>query len=157
MGNTCIKSLGCFVSRRVALIGDAAHAMTPHQGSGAGQAIEDAYMLSTLLTHRLCTANTVPLALDIYDIVRRPVANAVQQGSRSTGMMYEFNWPGYTDKDIVERGEDGTERLQMDVLRELGTVINKVQEWMWKSVIDGDRETAVDLFQKSASGYAMQS
>jgi hypothetical protein len=28
------------VDERVVLIGDAAHAMTPHQGSGAGQAIE---------------------------------------------------------------------------------------------------------------------
>jgi salicylate hydroxylase len=31
------------------LMGDAAHAMTPWQGSGAGQAIKDAMVLSTLL------------------------------------------------------------------------------------------------------------
>ncbi|KAG6901681.1 hypothetical protein C0995_009236 [Termitomyces sp. Mi166 len=35
-----IKPLPSFVSGNVAVLGDAAHAMTPHQGSGAGQAIE---------------------------------------------------------------------------------------------------------------------
>ncbi|RAL66883.1 hypothetical protein DID88_007665 [Monilinia fructigena] len=34
---------------RIVLLGDAAHASTPHQGAGAGQAIEDAFILSNLL------------------------------------------------------------------------------------------------------------
>ena len=36
---------------RTALLGDAAHAMLPHLGAGAGQAIEDARVLVKLLTH----------------------------------------------------------------------------------------------------------
>ena len=35
---------------RVLLVGDAAHAMVPHQGAGAGQALEDAHVLARLLT-----------------------------------------------------------------------------------------------------------
>ncbi|WP_225854017.1 FAD-dependent monooxygenase [Micromonospora sp. AMSO31t] len=38
-------ALPSYVRGRVALLGDAAHAMTPHLGQGAGQAIEDAVVL----------------------------------------------------------------------------------------------------------------
>jgi 2-polyprenyl-6-methoxyphenol hydroxylase-like FAD-dependent oxidoreductase len=38
-----------WVHGRVALLGDAAHAMAPHLGQGAGQAIEDAYVLADCL------------------------------------------------------------------------------------------------------------
>ena len=34
---------------KTCLLGDAAHASTPHQGAGAGMALEDAYVLSNLL------------------------------------------------------------------------------------------------------------
>ena len=36
-------------SNNVILIGDAAHAMLPHQGAGAGQGLEDALILAKLL------------------------------------------------------------------------------------------------------------
>lgn len=36
---------------RVMLLGDAAHAPLPHQGQGAGLAIEDAYALSALIAN----------------------------------------------------------------------------------------------------------
>ncbi|KAF3021962.1 hypothetical protein E8E14_010030 [Neopestalotiopsis sp. 37M] len=38
-----------YASGKVVLMGDAAHAMTPHQGAGAGQAIEDGYILARAL------------------------------------------------------------------------------------------------------------
>ena len=42
----------------VALVGDAAHAMLPYLGAGAGAGIEDAYLLVSLLTHpQACSAN----------------------------------------------------------------------------------------------------
>lgn len=34
---------------RMCLLGDSAHASTPHQGAGAGMALEDAFVLSKLL------------------------------------------------------------------------------------------------------------
>ncbi|MCO6059069.1 FAD-dependent monooxygenase, partial [Pseudomonas sp. MOB-449] len=44
-----LAELPGYVHGRVALIGDAAHAMLPHQGAGAGQGLEDAYFLARLL------------------------------------------------------------------------------------------------------------
>lgn len=37
-----------YAKHRVCIMGDAAHCMTPWQGSGAGQDIEDAMILETL-------------------------------------------------------------------------------------------------------------
>lgn len=39
-----------YYSNLICLIGDAAHASTPHQGAGAGQCLEDALLLSHLLS-----------------------------------------------------------------------------------------------------------
>ncbi|KAI7782605.1 hypothetical protein LA080_013093 [Diaporthe eres] len=60
-----------YVSSPIAVMGDAAHATTPWQGSGAGMAIEDSLVLSTLLG-RAETAAQASLALEVYDQVRRP-------------------------------------------------------------------------------------
>jgi hypothetical protein len=61
------------------LIGDAAHAMVPHQGQGAGQTIEDAIVLAdSLATDELATA------LERYAERRRKRAIAVQWLSRRT-------------------------------------------------------------------------
>ncbi|PPQ62949.1 hypothetical protein CVT24_006189 [Panaeolus cyanescens] len=73
----------------VVLLGDSAHAMAPHQGAGAGQAIEDAFILAGLLaTHSHSNAHKL---LDAYEAVRRPAANHVLEGSYESGLMYEFN------------------------------------------------------------------
>ncbi|THH09273.1 hypothetical protein EW145_g2128 [Phellinidium pouzarii] len=85
---------------RVVLLGDAAHAMTPHQGAGGGQAIEDAHVLAALLAHSRTTRETLPDALRAYDAVRIPEANAVVNSSRLNGMMYEFNH-GWDDTSAV--------------------------------------------------------
>ena len=57
----------------VALLGDAAHAMTPNLGQGANQAVEDAVVLAALCD----PAGDVEQALDEYDRQRRPRASAV--------------------------------------------------------------------------------
>lgn len=67
-------------------MGDAAHATTPWQGSGAGMAIEDSLILSTLLG-RATTVAEASLALKAYDQVRRPRTQQVVESSRGTGMM----------------------------------------------------------------------
>lgn len=66
---------------RVALVGDAAHAMTPHLGQGASQAIEDAVCLAAYLS----TDTSVDTALSHYDRERRPRTQAVVAAARQTG------------------------------------------------------------------------
>jgi len=65
----------------VVLIGDAAHAMTPHLGQGASQAIEDAACLAAYLN----TDPTTDAALAHYDRERRPRTQAVVRASHQTG------------------------------------------------------------------------
>ncbi|KAG1873030.1 hypothetical protein DFJ58DRAFT_722202 [Suillus subalutaceus] len=85
-----VNELPLFTCDRVALIGDAAHAMTPYCGAGAGQAIEDAFVLGRLLAHPLTTLDNVPVALKAYQDVRLPFTQFVARGSGLTGKMYDF-------------------------------------------------------------------
>jgi 2-polyprenyl-6-methoxyphenol hydroxylase-like FAD-dependent oxidoreductase len=58
--------LPTYVRGRVALLGDAAHAMTPYLGQGACMAIEDAVVLAAA-----CAKGDVANALAEYDRQRR--------------------------------------------------------------------------------------
>ncbi|KAF9877498.1 FAD binding domain protein [Colletotrichum karsti] len=70
-----------YVGGRAVILGDAAHPMTPFQGQGATQAIEDAEGLRLLL-HDNVNASNVFGVLQTWDSVRRPRASQVQQNSR---------------------------------------------------------------------------
>jgi salicylate hydroxylase len=63
---------------RVVLMGDAAHAMVPHQGQGANQTIEDAIVLADCLAD----AGEPTTALRRYDERRRSRTARVQRWSR---------------------------------------------------------------------------
>jgi 2-polyprenyl-6-methoxyphenol hydroxylase-like FAD-dependent oxidoreductase len=74
---TDIDPVPTFVKNRVALLGDAAHAMSPDLGQGACQAIEDAVVLASSLADA-----DLPTALERYDSERRarvqPMAGAAR-------------------------------------------------------------------------------
>jgi len=61
---------------RVAVAGDAAHAMSPVLGQGAGAGFEDAAMLAELLTTPRLSA---PAALASYERLRKPEAQPLQR------------------------------------------------------------------------------
>ncbi|WP_280329390.1 FAD-dependent monooxygenase [Nocardia wallacei] len=83
-----LPSLKTFVHHRVALVGDAAHAMTPNLGQGANQALEDAVTLAALLDrHPLATA------LSAYDRSRRPRTRSLARRSRRLGAIAQWSWP----------------------------------------------------------------
>ncbi|SFP83771.1 2-polyprenyl-6-methoxyphenol hydroxylase [Amycolatopsis rubida] len=73
--------LPSFVSGRVVLLGDAAHAMTSDLGQGACQAIEDA----VVLCGALATEPGVPAALRRYDEERGPRTQVITEASRRMG------------------------------------------------------------------------
>lgn len=75
--------LPSFTVGRIALLGDAAHAMTPHLGQGACQALEDAVTLAAALA----AESTVAAALARYDAERRPRSQAVARAARQAGRM----------------------------------------------------------------------
>ncbi|KAJ7045738.1 FAD/NAD-P-binding domain-containing protein [Mycena alexandri] len=84
-----LEELPFFVTNRVVLLGDAAHGMSPHLGAGAGQAIEDAYILAHVLG--AAAPKSLDAALEAYQQTRLPVANHVLRSSYESGNMYEFN------------------------------------------------------------------
>ncbi|MEU2226931.1 FAD-dependent monooxygenase [Streptomyces sp. NPDC018347] len=75
--------LPAFTADRIALLGDAAHAMTPNLGQGACQALEDAATLAAALA----TEPTVASALARYDAERRPRSQSVARAARQAGRM----------------------------------------------------------------------
>lgn len=73
-----LDPLPSYAAGRVALLGDAAHAMTPFLAQGACQALEDA----TALTFELTGATDIPAALARYDRIHRPRGRQVQRMAR---------------------------------------------------------------------------
>jgi salicylate hydroxylase len=70
-------------------MGDAAHAPSPFQGQGAGQAIEDSLTLTDLFAH-VTDVKDVSLALAAFDQIRRPRANKNVVESRKTGKIFSM-------------------------------------------------------------------
>jgi salicylate hydroxylase len=89
-----------FYKGNVCLTGDAAHATLPHQGSGAGQAVEDALILAEVLADiNTKTAADIPKAFRAYDAIRRPRSQKIVKTSREAGEMYNFQGPYGHDLD----------------------------------------------------------
>ena len=74
---------------RVVLLGDAAHAMTPNLGQGAGQAIEDAVVLDECLA----TESSLEGALLRYEQRRVARANGIVRASRQFGAVAQWSNP----------------------------------------------------------------
>lgn len=72
---------------RVALLGDAAHAMTPNLGQGACAAIEDAAVLAA----RLADQPEIEGALTAYDRRRRPATQRLIGASRLVGVLGQID------------------------------------------------------------------
>jgi salicylate hydroxylase len=81
---------------RVVLIGDAAHAMLPHQGQGANQTVEDAVLLADLLTE--ARPGSLSAALQRYEALRQPRTRRIQRWSRLAA-----DWLHLPDGEAAER------------------------------------------------------
>lgn len=120
-----LDELPGYVHGRVGLIGDAAHAMLPHQGAGAGQGLEDAWLLAQLLADpRVIQANPADV-LKAYDEIRRPRACRVQRTSHEAGDLYEY-------RDLQVQGNETL----------LSRTLASRFDWLWNHDMGADLANA---------------
>ena len=84
------RPLASWTNERLALLGDAAHAMLPHIGQGANQAIEDGVALAVFLEGR--SSAEVAEVLRRYEAFRRERTNVVQAEARTNGLRYDLRY-----------------------------------------------------------------
>jgi salicylate hydroxylase len=117
---------------RLCLLGDAAHASTPHQGAGAGQAIEDAFILSSLLGQVTSAAN-ITQAFKAYDVVRRPRSQHVVTTSKEAGCLYEME-----DEEIGSDLDKAKENLLTRY------------DWIWTNDLKAQLKEAQDAMENGS-------
>ncbi len=99
--------LPTYVKGRTVIIGDAAHAMTPHQGQGASQAVEDCEGFALFMNQDVDRAKA-PQVLRDFDRVRRTRASKIQNITRNVheskssdtlwaNLQYNFTYTGVRD------------------------------------------------------------
>lgn len=81
--------LARFADGRVALLGDAAHTITPFLGQGAAMAMEDGVILGRCFD----ATSTVEEALSLYEALRLPRGNWVMRESQEEGKRLMSNEP----------------------------------------------------------------
>jgi len=116
---------------RLCLLGDSAHASTPHCGAGAGMACEDSYVLSNLLG-QIDDAKDIEAAFEAYDGLRRPRSQRLVKHSREQGQLYEFQ--------LEEIGDDG-KKLEESLSSRMG--------WIWDEDLQEELERAKKVLQQS--------
>lgn len=113
---------------RICMMGDVAHATSPHQAAGAGQGLEDAVVLAHLLT-LVKRSDHFEAAFHIYDSVRRPRAQKVVTTSLEAGLMYSFQDPEMGD-DVAKIVESANERVH----------------WIWQHDVEADLKKVEERF-----------
>ncbi|CCL98471.1 uncharacterized protein FIBRA_00469 [Fibroporia radiculosa] len=140
-----LPTLSTFVDDRVALIGDAAHAMMPYQGSGAGQAFEDGFILAALLGHPGTTLENVDQVLKVYDEIRRPFSQEIVEKSRGNGLKYDLRSPGL---EWMTEEKSVTSPLTPAQLEELGDSIEDAFTWVKTTSVMDDLDKGIKRLEE---------
>lgn len=112
---------------RTCLMGDSAHASTPHLGAGSGMAFEDAYVLSRLF-EGVKNTNDIEKVLEAYDTVRRPRTQKLLQYSKRAGEIISFSHEEFGD-DVGKIADE----------------IDRLYEWVWTYDLEGSLLEAKQL------------
>ncbi|KAK7980470.1 hypothetical protein PG989_012927 [Apiospora arundinis] len=132
-----------FAGGRVVLVGDAAHAMLPHMGAGAGQSVEDGWILGRALADYLRGHDSdsrdgnpnggssgdnkfesLESTMQFYQDIRLPRAQKVQAGSRVGGNLYEL------------QTEEMSALSYDDSLPVLGEAMRQRMKFVWSEDVD---------------------
>lgn len=114
---------------RICLLGDSAHATTPHMGAGAGMAIEDAYILSRLIAFGGSAAN-LEAAFQSYDVVRRPRTQGCVKRSLDAALAYDFMFDGVGDN-----------------MSKLEEMLDESFQWLWHEDLEAELRSAQQLLR----------
>jgi salicylate hydroxylase len=112
---------GTWAQERMALLGDAAHAMSPFLAQGAAMAIEDAAVLSDSMRG----AADIPAALVRYETARKPRTVRMAEASRQAGEQYH-------DAGLMALGRDLALRFAGERL-----ILDR-NDWIYRWVREGD-------------------
>ncbi|KAF1920623.1 mannitol 1-phosphate dehydrogenase [Ampelomyces quisqualis] len=115
-----------YTKGRVCLLGDAAHATTPHQGAGAGMCMEDSYIMASLIKEAQ-DVDDVQRAFRAFDQVRRERTQKNVTTSQEAGMMYDFELYG-DDLDKIEESYQNRMRWIWDI--DLEAQLREAKEFM---------------------------
>ena len=94
---------------RVLMIGDSAHASTPHIGQGGAMAIEDGIVLAEILA----ASKSVPQALEAFMARRFERCKLVQEVSLQLGEWEMLEWAGKLPADADPGGVFGRTLLTL--------------------------------------------
>ncbi|KAK4224334.1 salicylate hydroxylase [Podospora fimiseda] len=128
-----------FYHGKIVLLGDAAHPMVPHQSAGAGQAIEDGYILAKALSDYLSDSDSgLEKYMSLYQKVRLPRTTTLQTQSRDAGNLFHLNASSMKGKSFDDR------------LKILSETIKKRLESIWTEDLDVlyDKEKASNIRKK---------
>lgn len=115
---------------RLCIMGDAAHSMPPHQGAGAGQAMEDVHIMADLLHHVRDVESLergLNAAFTAYDTVRKPRAYRMVDTSQEA---LSF-WTEFWRQDLDQKGVE--------------TFVHKAEErfrWVWNVNLEEEAKRA---------------
>ncbi|KAJ4384697.1 hypothetical protein N0V86_000298 [Didymella sp. IMI 355093] len=111
-----------FYKGRLCLLGDAAHATTPHQGAGAGMCIEDSYILANLIKDAY-NVDDLERAFKAFDYTRRERTQKNVKTSQEAGRLYDMELYG-----------DDLEKIEHSFLTRM--------QWIWEFDIEKQLEDA---------------
>lgn len=118
-------------SGRVALVGDAAHALLPHAAQGAGMAIEDAASLAEFVGH-LRSREDLPKVVSAWSQFRQARVDHLRSISRGNAsdmtlpdgdcqIARDEKWNAIRDKQREQLAELGPEKVREKMIRERPT------------------------------------
>ncbi|TVY13951.1 6-methylsalicylic acid decarboxylase atA [Lachnellula arida] len=120
-----------YVKGNFCILGDAAHASTPHLDAGAGFAIEDVHLLAGLLGPNLTKPPYgIRQAFSVYDQIRRPRGQELIKRSRKQGLLLDLEGQGQINQELRAR-------------------VGLNQKWVW----DADLEAMLQEARALLDGY----